>query len=67
MDTTTIKQLKQGDYFTLKPCEEAKESNVLVRGTYDRSTKTFECYKFSDVCHFHYFKANKVVYTDFIF
>lgn len=67
MKTTTIKQLKIGDFFTLKPCEEAKESNVLVRGIYDRSSKTFECYKFSDVNHIYLFKANRIVYTDFIF
>lgn len=67
METTTIKQLKKGDFFSLKPCEETKESNVWVRGSYDRSTKTFECYKFEDISHTHFFKANKVVYTDFLF
>lgn len=67
METTTIHLLTQGDYFTLKPCEEAKESNVWVRGSYDPSSKSYECYKFEDVNHTHFFKSNKVVYTDFIF
>ena len=64
---TTIKQLKKGDFFTLQPCEEAKESNVWVRGIYDRSTKTFDCFKFEDISLTQSFKSNKVVYTDFIF
>lgn len=67
MEKATIKQLKKGDFFVLKPCEDIKESNVWVRGTYDRRTNTFECHKFEDICHIHFFKANKVVYTDFIF
>lgn len=67
MEKATIKQLKKGVFFTIKPCEEAKESNVWVRGSYDRSTKSYECHKFSDINHIHFFKANRIVYTDFIF
>lgn len=67
METTTIKQLKQGDFFTLQPCDDAKESRVWVRGPFNRSTKRYDCYKFSDVNHYHSFSPNLIVYTDFIF
>jgi hypothetical protein len=45
----TIKSLKQGEYFTLKQIEEPKESQVYVKGDYDRSMKMYSCYKFDDV------------------
>lgn len=67
METTTIKHLKKRDFFTLKPCEEVKECNVWVRDFYNRSTKRYECYKFSDVNHYRSFNRNLIVYTDFIF
>lgn len=67
MEKATIKQLRKGDFFTLKPYGEVKECNVWIRGDYDRSSKTYECYKFSDVNHIHFFKPNRFVYTDFIF
>lgn len=63
----TIKDLKKGEFFTLKPIEEPKETQVYIRGDYDRSTKKFECYKFSDICDYKLFKADKEVYTEFIF
>ena len=63
----TVKELKKGDYFTLKPIEEPKESQVYVRGEYDRSEKKYSCYKFSDVNAERFYKGDKEVYTDFIF
>ena len=37
----TIKQIKKGDFFVLKPHNgtEAKESEVFIRGEYDRTEK----------------------------
>lgn len=67
MEKTTIKQLKRDQFFTLNPVEEPKESQVWVRGDYDRSTKKYECSKFEDISHFREFNGDKVVYTDFIF
>ena len=67
MEKATIKQLRKGDFFTLKHYEEVKESNVWVRGEYDRSSKTYECYKFCDVNQIHFLRPNRFVYTDFIF
>lgn len=63
----TIKEIKKGDYFTLKPIEEPKESQVYVRGEYDRSEKKYSCYKFSDTNAERFFAGTKEVYTDFIF
>lgn len=41
----TVKQLKQGEYFTRKPIAEPKENQVYIRGEYDRSTKKYICTK----------------------
>lgn len=57
--TTTIKSLKVGDYFKLKP-----NGRVYVRGTYNRSTKKYEYYDFDDVNRFHECHGSKVVITD---
>lgn len=64
-----IKDLKFDEFFTLKDYgeQEVKENVVWVRGEYDRSSKTFSCVKFEDVNHEHFFKGNKVVYTDLYF
>lgn len=66
----TIKDLKVGDFFTLKDCsnmESAPENLVWIRGEYDRSTRTYSCYKFADVCHEHFYKGSKQVFVDFVF
>lgn len=65
--TAKIKDLKVGDYFTLKDYEEPKESQVYVRGEYDRSSKTYSCCKFSDIAAERFFKGDKEVYIDFYF
>ena len=63
----TIKELKKGEFFTLKPIAEPKESQVYIRGEYDRSEKKYECYKFNDMNAFRYYKGEKEIYTDFVF
>ena len=67
MKKATIKELKKGDFFTLKPIEFAEEPQVWIRGEYDRSSKSYSCYKFEDVNHERFFSGKKEVYTDFIF
>lgn len=67
MTATTVRDLKKDQWFTLKPVEEAKESQVYIRGDYNRTTKKYECYKWADICDFREFKGDKVVYIDFIF
>ena len=63
----TVKQLKNGEFFTLKPIAEPKESQVYIRGEYDRSAKKYECGKFSDISYSRLIKGNTEVYTDFVF
>lgn len=57
--TTTIKDLKVGDYFKLKP-----NGRVYVRDSYNRSTKKYEYYDFHDVNCLHECKGTKEVITD---
>lgn len=57
--TTTIKDLKVGDYFKFKA-----NGRVYVRGSYNRSTKKFEYYDFDDVNRFHECNGTKAVITD---
>ena len=63
----TVKDLKVGAWFTLKPIPEPKDTQVYIRGEYDRSTKKYSCGKFSDISYCRELKGNTPVYTDFIF
>ena len=63
----TVKQLKQGEYFTLKPIPEPRENQVYSRGEYDRATKKYSCGKFSDMSIARELDGNMTVYTDFTF
>lgn len=62
-----LKELKEGEYFTLKPIAEPKESQVYIRGEYDRIEKKYDCGKFSDISYSRFLKGNTEVYTDFTF
>lgn len=64
-----IKDLKAGEFFTLKDYgeQDVKECAVWVRGEYDKGSRTYSCYKFSDVNHEHFFKGTKEVFTEFYF
>jgi len=63
----TLKDVKKGDFFTLKPIETPNESQVYIKGDYDRQTKSYCCIKFSDISCSRLVKSDKVVYTDFTF
>lgn len=63
----TIKELKKGDFFTLKPIAEPKESQVYIRDEYDRADKKYLAIKFNDICSCRSLKPDTIVYTDFIF
>lgn len=67
MVQTTIRQLKEGDFFTFRPIEEPKERRVYVRSRYDRSSKKFAYFPFIDMMDERFLNGNRVVYTDFIF
>lgn len=62
-----LKTLKDGTYFTLKDIPMPKDSQVWVKGEYDKSYREYTCYKFSDVNQSKGFKGDKLVYIDFIF
>lgn len=62
-----IQELKKGDYFTVKPIAEPKESQVFVYDGYDRSERRYCATKFSDISSGRTFKKDTEVYTDFIF
>lgn len=62
-----LKNLQPGEFFTLKPIPEPKESQVFIRDGYDRSERKYLCIKFNDVNAWRYLKGDTLVYTDFIF
>ena len=66
-NTSTIKQLKKGSFFTKKAIENPKDCQVWIRGDYDREMKRYECTRFDDSCTSCYMPASKVVYIDFTF
>lgn len=68
-EVVKLKNLKEGEYFCLKSLggKEAKESQIWVKGTYDKSTRKYSCTKFEDISHEKEFSGDKIVFTDFIF
>ena len=62
-----LKDLKIGEYFTLKPIEEPTESQVYIRGEYDRTERKYVCGKFSDISFSRLLKGDREVYTEFTF
>ena len=62
-----LKDLKPGAFFTRKPVDAPKESQVWVRGAYDRAQKKYECTNFADISRCIYLKGETDVYTYFIF
>ena len=63
----TIKDLKPGEFFTLKPIDYPKDSQVYIRREYDRSARKYWADKFSDISAGRLLKPSTVVYTDFTF
>lgn len=67
MEEKLLKDLKVGDWFTLKPVAEPSENIVWVRDAYDRGSKKYSCYKWSDVNHESLKNGNTKVYIGFTF
>lgn len=67
MKATTIRELKNDDFFTFKPREECTEKQVYVRGDYDPSSKKYSYAPYSDIMDERFIKGDRVVYTDFYF
>lgn len=62
-----IKELEKGDYFTKKEIAEPRESQVWVRGEYDRSSKKYECSRFDDVNTTCFLPGDREAFVDFVF
>lgn len=67
MKKIKIKDLKKGDYFTLKEIEYPDEKQVYIKGDYERSEKKYSVYKFYDVNSERLLKGEKEVYIGFTF
>lgn len=67
MKLVRLKELKKGDFFTLKPIELPCSNQVYVRGGYDKSTKDYSCTKYNDTCVERFLKGDRLVYVGFTF
>lgn len=66
-NSVNLKDLKKGEYFTLKQLDEPNENQVYIKGDYDMGSKTFSCSKFSDSNSERFIKGNKLVFIGFTF
>lgn len=62
-----VKELKKGCYFTKKAIEEPRESQVWVRGEYDRSSRKYECHRFDDINSTCFLPGDREAFVDFVF
>ena len=67
MEEKLLKDVKKGEFFTKKPIEEPKKTQVFIRGDYDKSEKKYEISRFSDFCDTAYHKGTAKVDTGFTF
>ena len=63
----TVKELKQGEFFTKKPIEYPKDNQVFIRKEYDKSSKKYVIQRYSDMNDYQLIAGNKEIFTDFIF
>ncbi len=63
---TNLKDLKKGEFFK-RVSKKGIGNCVYVKGEYDKSSKTYECYKYNDINSFVYLKGDAVVCTEFEF
>ena len=67
MEKKLLKELKKGEWFTLRPIEYPTENQVYIKGDYNRSAKRYECIKWNDINVFPLHKGTKEVYVGFTF
>ena len=67
MEQKLLKDVKKGEFFTKKPSEEPKETQVFIRGEYDRCERKYEISWFSDFCDTAYVNGTAKVCTGFTF
>ena len=63
----TVKELKKGDFFTKKELSAPNDTQVWIRGEYDRASKRYVITRFSDFCDTQLMRGDKEVFTDFTF
>lgn len=62
-----LKELKKGQFFTLKDIPEPKDRQVFIRGEYNRESKKYECINFDDINKVRLLKGDRTIYTEFTF
>ena len=62
-----LKDLKKGDWFTLKNFSEPKDNQVWIKNEYNRSSKKYICIRYSDISDLKEVSGDKEVYTNFTF
>ena len=62
-----LKELKKGEWFTLKPIENPTEHQVYVKGDYDRANKKYSVTHWDDINSERFLKGDITVYTGFTF
>ena len=62
-----LKELKNGEWFTLKPIKNPTDKQVFIRGDYCREEKKYCCGRFDDISYSRLLKGTTAVYTDFTF
>lgn len=67
MEGIKLKNLKRGEFFTRKPIECPKESQVFIKAEYDRSEKRYFCKRWNDICDGIMLKGETIVYVGFTF
>ena len=67
MEQKKLKDLKNGEWFTLKPIEEPAPAQVWIRGDYDRSEKKYDAQNWNDMNRYRSLKGTTTVYTGFTF
>jgi len=62
---TVLKNVKKFAYFSRRI--NPTEKQILIKGLYDRKTKTFCCHYFEDTSRWVFIKATSVVFINFEF
>lgn len=62
-----LKSLQKGAWFVRKPINNPSEKQVFAKEDYDRTSKTYSCYRFSDWCDYISLKGDTIVYIGFTF
>lgn len=63
----TVKDLKKGEFFTLKPIPEPSDRQVYIRDEYDRTERRYLCGRCDDISYSRMLKGTTPVYTDFTY